>query len=157
MINLFLFHFSLVFRVYCRLSICKVLFLTSFPSFLAFCKSFFDCLFVCLFFCVSLFLCVHICLFLSLSLCCYFMDSLSSFLVLSLVSVRQLPPQGTLGKSRGALTAEHSPVHYAVSWYLYQMVTHYMLHTHDGKYIFSDKNIRFVPAFELIKSLLKVK
>ena len=32
------------------------------------------------------------------------------------------------------------------------MVTHYMLRTHDGKKVFSGKNILFVSALELIKS-----
>ena len=37
------------------------------------------------------------------------------------------------------------------------MVTHYMLRTLEGNYVFSDKNIRFVTALELIKSLIQVK
>ena len=37
------------------------------------------------------------------------------------------------------------------------MVTHYMLRTHDEKYVFSGKNTLFVPDLELIKSLIKVK
>ena len=32
-----------------------------------------------------------------------------------------------------------------------------MLRTHEGKLIFSDNNIRFVTALELIKSLKQVK
>ena len=42
-------------------------------------------------------------------------------------------------------------------WYLYLMVTHNMLRTHDGKKDFSLKNIRFVPALEIIKSLYRSK
>ena len=33
------------------------------------------------------------------------------------------------------------------------MVTHYMLRTHEGKWVFSDKNTRFVTALDVIKSL----
>ena len=32
------------------------------------------------------------------------------------------------------------------------MVTHFMLRTHDGEEVFSDKNILFVTALELIKT-----
>ena len=43
------------------------------------------------------------------------------------------------------------------AWYLYQMVTHFMLRTHDGNQDSSDKSFRFVPALELSKSLLQVE
>ena len=42
-------------------------------------------------------------------------------------------------------------------WYLYYMVTHYMLRTHYGKWIFSGKNTRFVTALGVIKSLEQVE
>ena len=37
------------------------------------------------------------------------------------------------------------------------MVTHNMLRTHERKWAFSDKNIRFVTALELIKCLKQVE
>ena len=37
------------------------------------------------------------------------------------------------------------------------MVTHYMLRTHEGKWVFSGKNTRFVTAFDLIKCLEQVE
>ena len=42
-------------------------------------------------------------------------------------------------------------------WYLYQMATHLMLLTHGGKQFFSDKNILFVTALDVIKCLEQVE
>ena len=37
------------------------------------------------------------------------------------------------------------------------MVTNYMLRTHEGKYVFSGKNTRFVTALDVIKCLEQVE
>ena len=37
------------------------------------------------------------------------------------------------------------------------MVTHYMLRTHEEKWVFSGKNIRFVAALDVIKCLEQVE
>ena len=37
------------------------------------------------------------------------------------------------------------------------MVSHYMLRTHQGKLVFSDKNIPFVTALDVIKCLEQVE
>ena len=37
------------------------------------------------------------------------------------------------------------------------MVTHNMLRSHEGKYVFSKKKKRFVTALDLIKSLKQIK
>ena len=39
--------------------------------------------------------------------------------------------------------------------YIYEMVTHYMLRTHEGKNDFSGKNIRSVTSLVLIKALYR--
>ena len=37
------------------------------------------------------------------------------------------------------------------------MVTHYMLRTHGGKWVFSGKNTEFVTALDVIKCLEQLK
>ena len=37
------------------------------------------------------------------------------------------------------------------------MVTHYMFRTHEGKWVFSGKNIRFVTALDVIKCLKQIE
>ena len=44
-----------------------------------------------------------------------------------------------------------------IPWYLYQMVTQSITRTHEGKLVFSEKNIRFATAFNLIKCIKKIK
>ena len=44
-----------------------------------------------------------------------------------------------------------------VPWCLYEMVTQIMLRTHEGKYSFSGKKVRFVPPLNQIKYLKPIK
>ena len=55
----------------------------------------------------------------------------------------------------GVQICEYMPLDMA--WFLDEMVAHFTLRTHEGKWVFSGKNTRFDDSFDVTKCLQQIE